>query len=456
MAKTYTIRCKEINSDMNGVFTFNNARLEAPGLLVGEKAEISLLYGKDKGKAAVEKILEPSPDRVEPLCPVYGSCGGCKLMHTSYENQLRIKTDVVRKLLSSFGEVQDCVGVEGEPYHYRNKIHSTLSVSKKGKIISGLYKETSHNVVNTSSCAIENENASEIMKTVRKFMSDCKLAPFNEDTGKGTLRHVLFRTSAKGDVLVVLVSGNRIFPEKNKLASLIAQKHPCVKSVTVNYNLKKTSAVLGDKEEVLYGNGYVTDEMCGITFRISGKSFYQVNTPLAEKIYLNAITKAGIDANDTVLDAYCGIGTIACIAAKLSNAKDVVGVELNETAVADAEENSKLAGLKNVSFINEDAGDYLYAAIGAGIHYSCIIMDPPRSGASEQFINAVLKMKPEKLIYISCNPVTLARDLKKLTLKEYKASYIRPYDMFPQTSGIETVCLLNRLSGLRSDSVRKS
>lgn len=444
MSKTYTIRCKSINENMNGVFTFNNSTFEAPGLLVGEKAEISILYGKDKGKAKLEKIIEPSPDRVEPVCPVYGVCGGCKLMHTSYENQLRIKTDVARKLLSSFGEVEECVGVEGEPYHYRNKIHTTLAVSKKGKIISGLYEETTHHVVNTPACAIENSNAAIVMETIRNYMVEHGIKPYNEDSGKGTLRHVLFRTSAKGDTLVVLVSGNKVFAEKNKLAKHLADKHPFIKSVVVNYNSKKTSFVLGQKEEILLGDGYVTDEMCGITFRISGKSFYQVNTPQAERIYLDAIKRAGISSKDTVLDAYCGIGTIAAVAAKLSGAKEVVGVELNEAAVADAKENVKLAGLKNVSFINDDAGDYLIAANGANIHYSCIIMDPPRSGASEQFIRAVLKMKPEKLIYISCNPVTLARDLRTLTLRDYKADYICPYDMFPQTAGIEVVCVLSK------------
>lgn len=444
MAKKYIIRCKEINTSMNGTFTFNNSHFEAPGLLPGEKAEISILYGKDKGKAALESIIEPSPDRIEPPCPVYGTCGGCKLLHADYKYQLRIKTQIAERLLSGFGNVGDCVGVDGEPFNYRNKIHATLSTDKKGRVISGLYEETTHRVVNISTCAIENKNASLIMATIRDFMNSYHIKPYNEDTGKGTLRHVLFRTSANGDTLVALVSGSKVFPEKNKLAKAITEKHSFVKSIVLNYNPKKTSFVLGNKEEILTGPGYVTDEMCGITFRISSRSFYQVNTPQAEKIYLDAIKHAGINVDDVILDAYCGIGTIASVAAKISGAKEVVGVELNETAVKDARENAAHAGLKNIKFINEDAGDYLHAAIGAGIHYSCIIMDPPRSGASERFIKAVLKMKPEKLIYISCNPVTLSRDLKMLTLKDYKAEYIRPYDMFPQTAHIETVVCLTQ------------
>lgn len=444
MSKKYTIRCKSVNDRMNGTFTFNNSLFEASGLLPGEKAEVSLLYGKDKGKAVVENILEPSPERIEPVCPVYGICGGCRLLHTNYENQLKIKTQIVRNLLSGFGNVEECVGVSGEPFHYRNKIHATLSMNKKGEVYSGLYEETTHKVVNITSCAIENKNASIVMETIRSFMNTHHIKPYNEDTGKGTLRHVLFRTSSTGDTLVALVSGNRIFPEKTKLAEAIIEKHSFVKSVVANYNTKKTSAVLGNKEEILIGPGYVTDEMCGITFRISAKSFYQVNTPQAERIYLDAIKKAEIDKNDTVLDAYCGIGTIAAIAAKVSLAREVVGVELNQAAVTDARENAKHAGLNNIKFINEDAGDYLFAAIGADIHYTCVIMDPPRSGASERFIKALLKMKPEKIVYISCNPVTLARDLKPLTLRDYKAVYIRPYDMFPQTGHVETVVVLRK------------
>jgi 23S rRNA (uracil1939-C5)-methyltransferase len=445
MAKKYTIRCKEINENFNGVFTFNNSKLEAPGLLPGEKASVTLLYGKDKGRAVVEEVLEPSSERVAPVCPIYGSCGGCALMHTNYKNQLQLKTDICKKLLSKFGNVGNCIGSEKE-YNYRNKIIATLSTDKKGRVISGLYEETTHNVIAVNSCKIEDEHAAAVMTTIRKFMNDFHIKPYNEDNGRGILRHVLFRTAANGDTLVVLVSGSKIFPEKNKLAKAISEKHSFVKGIILNFNNKKTSFVLGPKDELLFGKDYVTDKMCGLEFRISGRSFYQINTPQAEKIYTDAITRMKIGANDSVLDAYCGIGTIALSAAKLSGAKEVLGVELNEAAVKDANDNAKKSGLKNVKFIQDDAGDYLMAAIGAEIHYNCIIMDPPRSGASELFLKAVLKMKPEKIVYISCNPVTLARDLSKLTAKkEYKAEYIQPYDMFPQTAHVEVVTCLQRV-----------
>ncbi|MBR0133168.1 MAG: 23S rRNA (uracil(1939)-C(5))-methyltransferase RlmD [Lachnospiraceae bacterium] len=444
MGKTYTIRCTALNENFASVFSFNNATFETKGLLPGEKAEVSLLYGKDKGRAKVEKITEISEERINPVCPVYEKCGGCSFLHTSYENELRLKTEVCKKLLSDFGEVADCTGMGENSFHYRNKVHATLSLSKKGKVTSGLYEETSHQLVPVTECQIERTEASEVMKTIRKFMDDFRLPPYNEDTRRGTLRHVLFRISKTGETLVCLVCGTKIFPEKHRLADEIVKKHPFVKTVILNFNNKKTSFVLGDKDEILYGPGYVTDELCGIRFRISAHSFYQVNTEMAEKIYTDAVKLSGLGKDDTVLDAYCGIGTIAMTAAKLSGAKEMTGVELNPAAVRDARESAKNAGFTNLRFIDEDAGDFLSAAIGADLHYSCIIMDPPRSGAGENFLSAVVKMKPEKLIYISCNPATLARDLRFLAGKKYKAECIRPYDMFPHTANVEVLCILSR------------
>ena len=444
MGKTYTVRCKELNENFNSVFTFNNAVFETAGLLPGEKAEVSLLYGKGRGTAKVEKITEISKERINPVCPVYEKCGGCSFLHTSYENELRLKTEVCRKLLSDFGEVADCTGMGENSFHYRNKVHATLSLNKKGKVVSGLYEETTHHVVPLTECAIERLEASEIMKTIRNFMDEFHLPPYNEDNRRGTLRHVLFRIAKNGDTLVCLVCGSKIFPEKHKLADTIVKKHPCVKTVILNFNNKKTSFVLGEKDELLYGNGYVTDELCGISFRISAHSFYQVNTEMAEKIYTDAVKLSGIGKDDSILDAYCGIGTIAMTAAKLSGAKEMTGVELNPAAVKDARESAKNAGFTNLRFIDEDAGDFLQAAIGAELHYSCIIMDPPRSGAGEHFLKAVARMMPEKLIYISCNPATLARDLRFLAGKKYKAEYIRPYDMFPHTGNVEVLCIMKR------------
>lgn len=443
MSKTYTIRCNKINENFNSVFTFNNAAFETTGLLPGEKADVSLLYGKDKGKASVVRLLEISEERTTPVCPVYDKCGGCRFLHTSYENELKIKTGVVKDLLSEFGTVEDCVGMENNSFHYRNKIHATLAKGRNGKVISGLYEETTHNLVPATECMIERTEAAEIMASIRSFMDDFHIEPYNEDTRRGTLRHILFRIAKNGDTLVVPVCGSKIFPEKKRLADFLVKNHSCIKSIVLNFNTKKTSFVLGDRDELLYGPGYITDELCGFKFRISPHSFYQVNTEMAERIYTDAVLAAKLGSDDTILDAYCGIGTIAQAAASLSGAKEVTGVELNADAVRDAKESAKNAGLNNLRFVNEDAGDFLFAAIGADMHFSCIIMDPPRSGASDHFINAVLKMKPEKIIYISCEPKSLARDMRKLVSKGYKPLFMRPYDMFPHTANVETACVLS-------------
>lgn len=449
MAKNYIIRCKNINNDFYGSFSFNNAVFEAAGLLPGEKASVNLLYGKDKGRAEVVEILEPSPERVEPPCSAYGKCGGCRFLHTNYKNELRLKTEVVKNLLERYGEVMPCLGMGKDSFHYRNKVHSTLSLDRKGRVISGLYEETTHKLIDIESCAIETPAAAKVMKTIRKFMNDFHLAPYNEDIRKGTLRHVLFRTSKTGDTLVVPVCGCRIFPEKKKLAEAIMKEHPFVKSVVLNYNTKKTSFVLGDRDEILTGPGYITDSLCGITFRISPHSFYQVNTVMAEKIYADAVKLSGIGSNDTILDAYCGIGTIAAAVAKMTGAKEITGVELNPAAVKDARESAESNNLGNLRFAEDDAADFLNAALGAEVRYSCIIMDPPRSGASEDFLSAVKRMSPQKLIYISCNPLTLARDMRTLAVSGYKAKYIRPYDMFPHTGNVEVLVILEKAASLK-------
>ena len=518
MSKTYTIRCDGINEEGRGTFTFNNSRFSAAGLLPGEKAKVQLLYGKDRGRAVVEEIVTPSEKRTAVSCPNFNKCGGCRLLHTTYENTLAIKTGIVRDLLAPFTEVGDTVGAdavgkkdESSTFHYRNKIHATFSYAKNaafsddsksnskgrkianssvsagrkgasknvhGMVVSGLYSEDSHRVVPVSECAIENRNASAVTATIRDYMNRYGVKPYNEDTGSGVIRHVLMRVAKNGDTLVVIVSGSDIFPEKGKLAAHICEKHDFVKSVVVNYNTSKTSMVLGPKDEVLVGEGFVTDEMCGIPFRISAHSFYQINTPVAERMYEDAIKAAHLKPTDRVLDAYCGIGTITCVAAGISGCKEIVGVELNASAVKDAKENAKAAGLKNLTFIKADAGEYLAKMAertkndtnaGAGTknarntnagntgastmnaskerattsHFNCVIMDPPRSGASDKFLRALLKMAPEKIIYISCNPVTLARDLKTLT-RAYKVKQATPYDMFPWTAGVECAVILEK------------
>lgn len=464
MAKKYTVRCKSLDHEGRGNVVFNNTAFSVPYLLPGEKAEISLVYGKEKIGARLETLLSKSPDRVEPVCPMYGSCGGCNLMHMSYEAQLTYKQQVAEEAIcealgcfdakgksaAAAGRcpeeltpiMEPILGMEGEALHYRNKIHSTFG-REKGRPTLGLYRESTHQVVPVDSCAIEQEAVTAIRKTILKFVKERGISVYNEDSGRGVLRHLLFRVAGDGGVMVVIVVGQNVFPEKRILAEAIAVKHPEVRTVVLNYNLKKTTMVLGNREETLYGSGYLEDRIGECTFRLSPRSFYQVNLPQMERLYQKAVEYANLQPGDTALDAYCGIGTITLLLAKSQPQADVSGVELNADAVKDATMNAKRNQLDNVHFTCADAGEYLKGLAAAGKKLSVLVMDPPRSGSSESFLKACLTLQPERIVYVSCNPDTLARDAKILA-KRYRIEKVQPVDMFPQTGHVETVVLMSR------------
>lgn len=373
-------------------------------------------------------------------CKVDKRCGGCQLLNVAYEKQLVQKQKNVEKLISKYGKVEKIIGMDN-PYHYRNKVHAAFSRDRNGNIISGIYEEKSHRVVNLDSCYLENEIADEIIVTIKKLIKSFKLKVYDEDTGYGFLRHVLIRTAhITGQVLVVLVTGTNIFPSKNNFIKELKKYHPNITTIVQNINDKRTSMVLGEREIVLYGKGYIEDELCGRRFRISPKSFYQVNSVQTEVLYNKAIEFAELKGNEKVIDAYCGIGTISLIVSNY--AKEVIGVELNRDAIRDAVINKKQNKAGNVRFINADAGKFMCEI--ASVKESCdvVLMDPPRSGSTEEFMDSVIKMHPNKIVYISCEPETLARDLKYFSKKGYKMEKAVPVDMFPMTTSTEVVCSL--------------
>ncbi|MDR7855192.1 23S rRNA (uracil(1939)-C(5))-methyltransferase RlmD [Tissierella sp.] len=375
-------------------------------------------------------------------CPYYVKCGGCQLQHISNEGQSIYKQTFVEDLLNSFGKVNDILSME-DPYYYRNKIHSTFSYDKKGQIISGFYQENTHNVINIDKCIIQDSKADEIIETIKGFMKSFKMKPYDEDTRQGFLRHVLIKRGfSTGQVMVVLVVGTKIFPGKNNYLKALVKKHPEISTIIMNVNNRKTSVVLGDEEIVLYGKGYIEDILCGVKFQISAKSFYQVNSIQTEVLYNKAIEMAKLKGNETIIDAYCGIGTIGLIMA--NKVKDVIGVEVNKDAVKDAIRNAKQNNIKNAYFYNEDAGDFMVKLANENKKIDLVMMDPPRAGSDEKFLSSLVKLSPEKIVYISCNPETQARDLRYLVKKGYEVEEIQPVDMFPQTEHVETVCLLER------------
>lgn len=384
--------------------------------------------------------IKTNPD----ACPLAKKCGGCQLQNMSYERQLKWKQARCEILLKKFGKVDKIIGMEN-PYHYRNKVQAAFGRTKSGKIISGVYQSGSHRIVMVDSCMTEDEIADKIIVDIRNMLPKFKIWTYDEDKGTGFLRHVLVKRGfSSGEVMVVLVAASGYFPMKKKFTAALLEKHPEITTVVLNINPKDTNLVLGDREEVLYGNGYIEDTLCGRIFRISPKSFYQINPVQTEKLYGKAMELAELDENTKVLDAYCGIGTIGLVAAK--TAGNVIGVELNPDAVKDAIANAKRNNEKNARFYCADAGDFMEALAAEGEKFDVVFMDPPRSGSSKKFIDSLAIADPKKVVYISCNPETLARDLQYLTKKGYKAKKICPVDMFPHTNHIETVVLLSKLN----------
>ena len=358
------------------------------------------------------------------------------------EAQGRFKQTQVEDLMSHYCSVNDILTME-EPYYYRNKIHSTFSYDKKGQIISGFYQENTHDVIDIDRCIIQDSKADEIIETIKGFMRSFKMKPYNEDTGEGFLRHVLIKRGfATNQIMVVLVVSSKIFPGKKNYIKALTKKHPEISTIIMNINNRKTSVVLGNEEIILYGRGYIEDVLCGVRFQISAKSFYQVNPIQTEVLYSKAIEMTKLKGDETVIDAYCGIGTIGLIVS--SKVKNVIGVELNNDAVKDAIKNAKMNNIKNAYFYNDDAGEFMVKLADEGKKIDVVIMDPPRTGSDEKFLSSVVKLSPEKVVYISCNPETQERDLRYMIKNGYKVMEIQPVDMFPQTVHVEAVTLLTR------------
>ena len=375
-------------------------------------------------------------------CKAAKKCGGCQYQGIPYEKQLQDKQKAVRQLMQPFCKTAGITGMK-DPYHYRNKVHAVFARKKDGTIISGVYEEGTHRVVPVETCQIEDEKADAIINDIRGLLKSFKIKIYNEDTGYGLLRHVLIRRGfSTGEIMVVLVLGSPVMPSKNNFVKALRKLHPEITTVVLNVNDKRTSMVLGDRETTIYGKGYIEDVLCGLRFRISSKSFYQINPVQTEKLYGKAMELAGLSGTERVIDAYCGIGTIGMVAAKF--AKEVIGVELNPDAVRDAVKNAKHNQMKNIRFYQEDAGRFMEKMAALGEKADVVFMDPPRSGSTEQFMKSVVTLAPKKIVYISCDPQTQARDLKYLTRYGYKAMGAYPYDMFPFTKHSENIVLLTK------------
>lgn len=375
-------------------------------------------------------------------CSVSKKCGSCQYQGVPYKEQLAAKQKRMKKLLGKFANVKPIMGMD-DPFYYRNKVHAVFDRDKKGNIICGTYEAKTHKVVPIEECMIEDKISQEIIRTIRDMLKSFRIKTYDEDTGYGLLRHVLVRRGFSTDeIMVVLVIGSPIFPSKNNFVKALRKKYPQITTVVLNVNDKKTSMVLGERDIVIYGKGYIRDTLCGCTFRISPQSFYQVNPVQTEILYKTAIEYAGLGRKETVIDAYCGIGTIGLVAAK--RAKNVIGVELNPDAVRDARINAKENKITNARFYQGDAGEFMENMAENGEHADVVFMDPPRTGSDKKFMSSVIKLNPSRIVYISCGPETLARDLEYLTKYGYDVRKIQPVDMFSFTDHCENICLLTK------------
>ena len=401
----------------------NKKRTSRPdGKLLKKAAE------KQTSKPAGSQTSKPAGKRsaVRSRCPVSGKCGGCTMIDVPYEEQLQKKQQLVEDLIGSFGRVDPIIRMKN-PDHYRNKVTSVFAPDKKGRPVCGIYKAGTHEVVPVKSCMLEDLQADRIVQTIFALMESFKIRVYDEDRHTGLFRYIQRQS---------------VFPSAKNFVNALLKRHPEITTVVQNINDKQTTMVLGDREKVLFGPGYIEDVLCKKRFRISSRSFYQVNSLQTEKLYNIALDYAGFSGKERILDAYCGIGTIGIIAA--DRCREVLSVELNPDAVKDAIENAKLNDVKNVEVYRNDAGRFMRDMAAKKEKLDILFMDPPRSGASEEFLMSALELGPARIVYVSCEPTTLARDLAVLTEGGYEMKKAVPVDMFPYTEGVETVVLLSR------------
>ena len=366
-------------------------------------------------------------------------CGGCPLLALPYREQLAQKQARLQELLGGFAPVKAVQGM-AEPLHYRNKAIASFA-TQRGKLVCGLYAEGTHRVLPGADCLLQEEILNKTLAAVLDAARACRWTAYDEDRGTGLLRHTVLRSSCGGKVLVTLVTPGPDLPGSKNFCTALRKKAPWVVSIVQNINPTRSSAVLGSREKTLYGPGFVLDTLCGTQFAISSRSFYQVNRTQTEVLYKKALELAKLTGRETVIDAYCGIGTIGLCAAPL--AKQVIGVERNPAAVKDAAANARRNKIANARFVCADATEWMAAAAGEGLHPDVVFLDPPRAGSTPECITAVNKMKPRRVVYVSCDPETLARDVAAFTRLGWRAAKFCPVDLFPQTKHVETVVLLS-------------
>ena len=446
--QVYEIRIERLGTSGEGVGRYENFTVFIPQALPNERVltvieEVKKTYARGR----IQKILQESPARVTPLCEIYDECGGCQLQHLSYEEQLHAKRAQVVDALTHIGKLPQILVNEtlraDDPWNYRNKMQFPIGLHK-GRLVVGCFAQGSHRIINTENCHIQRSANNELVNTVREVAEKLHIPVYNEDTHKGILRHIVGRVGRRGELMAVIVTATKQLPRAKDFVRLLRERLPHLVSVHQNIQTYRNNVIMGRDTELLWGRPTILDTLGRLNFHISPRSFFQVNTRQAERLYEQALTYADLHGTETVIDAYCGTGTITLFLAQ--KARKVYGIEIVQPAILDARKNARDNHVKNAEFIVGDATAVMPALYKQGIRPDVVVVDPPRAGCTETVLRSFANMKPQRIVYVSCNPATLARDLAILKDLGYITQEVQPVDLFPQTSHVENVALLMRKS----------
>ena len=443
--KEYEVEIIDNGYEGEGIAKLDDFTIFIKGAIKGETCKILIVkVNKSYAFGKLLEVIKASENRVDEDCTTYKRCGGCSLRHIKYEETLKIKQDIVQNLVNKTLHkkinVNNVIGMK-HPFYYRNKLQYPVGRDKNGTPVMGVFANRTHEIIPVESCLIQNKEAEKVAKEIFGFIKENNISIYDEKTRRGAIRHIIVKIGVKTDeIMCIIVTNEEKIDKENELIKDITAKFPNVKTIIKNINSKNTNVVLGDKDEILYGDGYIFDKLGEYTFKISAKSFYQTNPIQTEVLYSKAIEFAKLDKEDVLCDLYCGIGTIGIFAS--NKVKQVYGIEIVEEAVEAAKENAKINNVDNIEFIAGDVEKVFKELIEKrNVQPSAIIVDPPRRGLDEVTINKINELGVRKLVYVSCNPATMVRDMKMLEEK-YEVKEIQPVDMFPYTSSVECVAVL--------------
>ena len=444
--RTYELQIDRLGTSGEGVGRYENFTVFVPNALPGENVSVTIEEVKNSyARGRIKQILHESVDRVAPLCELYEECGGCQLQHLSYEAQLHAKRAQVADALIHIGKLPQIPVMETlraeEPWNYRNKMQFPIG-RNSGKIVIGCFAQGSHRIINTENCHIQRAENNNLANAAREIAEQLHIPVYNEDTHKGVLRHIVGRVGRSNDLMAIIVTATKQLPRAKDFVRMMRERLPNLVSVHQNIQTYRNNVIMGRDTQLLWGRPTIIDSLGRLNFHISPRSFFQVNTRQAERLYEQALSYADLHGTETVIDAYCGTGTITLFLAQ--KARKVYGIEIVQPAILDARKNARDNNVKNAEFIVGDATSVMPALYEQGIRPDVVVVDPPRAGCTENVLRTFANMKPQRIVYVSCNPATLARDLAILKELGYLAQEVQPVDLFPQTSHVENVCLLRK------------